>query len=98
MPIIYNIYSIMYYIYLTRSFIYYIMFNPKDNDIKSIIERLIPLYPDEVQKATTILIEEYEMPIPLAAMIMTIVRMRAEIVLCGTWPELDARTLLFGVN
>ena len=88
----------MYYIYLTRSVIYYIMFNPKENDIKAIIERLIPLYPDEVQKATNILIEEYEMPFPLAAMIMTIVRMRVEITLCMTWPEIDARALLFGVN
>lgn len=67
-------------------------------ELLAIIERLVPLYPERVQEATNILLEEYKLPMHLAIMIMTLVRMKVDIQSFYIWPKLDATRLLFGVN
>ena len=69
-----------------------------ENELNDIINRLIPLYPEEVHKATEILLEEYKLDMSIATMIMVLVRIRAEIKNAGTWPKMDARHCLFGMN
>lgn len=67
-------------------------------ELAALVERLIPLYPDKVEEATAILMEEYSFPFPVSAMIMSLVRLKVEIRNFYSWPHLDASRLLFGVN
>ena len=69
-----------------------------EHELKEIINRLIPLYPDDVKLATEILLDEYQLSMHIASMIMILVRIRAEIKNAMTWPEMDARQCLFGTN
>ena len=67
-------------------------------ELTALVERLIPLYPDKVEEATAILLEEYELPLQVSAMIMALVKMKAEIRNFYGWPHLEATRLFFGIN
>jgi len=66
--------------------------------VQELIKRLIPLYPNEAERATKILLEEYELPINVAYMIMSMVHMAKSRDDILNWPLFDVRMSAFGLN
>jgi hypothetical protein len=67
-------------------------------EINQLVIRLKDYYPNRAEEATQILLNEYGLPMPIAAFIMNLVKMLVEKNNCSMWPILDARTQPFYVN
>lgn len=68
------------------------------DEINNLIVRLKEYYPNRAEEATQILLQEYELSMPIAASIMHMVKVLVEKNNFLMWPALDARALPFYVN
>ena len=72
--------------------------NIPEEELNSILKRLIPMYPQDAERATDILLHEYEFPTQLAYLIMTMVHIQQMSKSVFNWPVMDVRNSIFCIN
>ena len=66
--------------------------------MQALISKLLPLYPHDAERATKILLEEYELPINVAYMIMSLIHLKKSSEDILNWPFFDVTQRAFGLN
>ena len=66
--------------------------------VKELVDKLLPLYPNEAEQAVQILLEEYQLPIHVAYMIMSLVDVQKSREKLLNWPLFDVSYRAFGLN
>jgi len=69
-----------------------------EEELYSIIKRLAPMYPQDAEKATNILLHEYEFTTQIAYLIMTMVHIQETNKHIFTWPRMDVEYSVFCIN
>jgi hypothetical protein len=69
-----------------------------EEELHSIMKRLAPMYPQDAEKATNILLQEYEFPTQIAYLIMTMVHIQQTANSVFKWPVMDATYSVFCTN
>jgi len=67
-------------------------------EINKLVIRLKDYYPNRPEEAMELLTNEYELPMPLVASIMYLVKTLSDNKNCFVWPVLNARGQPFYVN